>query len=83
MRSAWFEAHVFPRFGTAILDNDINFAAGVDRFGSARLIFRCDAVRVVTFPHVYVASTGNNTTGVVSFNDATTAANTCLTLGGA
>ena len=81
----WLEAEVYPWFGTAasVLKSEDNQTAGVLGRGFVRRYFRKDATRAATFYKAYVASTGNDTTGVASTNDATAAATPCLTVQGA
>lgn len=75
--NCWLEAKVYPWFGTdtAVLSSE---SSAVFREFSRRW-FRKRA----TINYVYVASTGNDVTGVVSTDAATAAATPCLTVGGA
>lgn len=81
----WLEAEVYPWFGAAasVLKSEDNQTAGVLGRGFVRRYFRKDAVRAATFYRAYVASTGNDTTGVASTTDETAAATPCLTVQGA
>lgn len=77
----WLEAKVFPHFGVAASIMESASTAGLREFG--RRYFTKDAALAAAPPYVYVASTGNDTTGVVSTTAATAAASPCLTLQGA
>ncbi|MGA9220389.1 MAG: hypothetical protein WBZ57_04235, partial [Pseudomonas graminis] len=79
---AWREAKVFPRIGVgaSVLSSEDNYTAGVSRERFTRRYFRKDTA---TKHRAYVASTGNDTTGVASTVDATAAASPCLTWAGA
>lgn len=82
---AWLEAQVFPRVGTSasVLKSEDLQTAGKTHRAFTRRYFRRDTTLAATFPKVYVASTGNDTTGVCSTDDATALASPCLTWAGA
>nr|DAI68393.1 MAG TPA: hypothetical protein [Caudoviricetes sp.] len=77
----WLEAEVYPWIGAAasVLKSEDNYAASAGNREFTRRWFKKSS----TVNYVYVASTGNNTTGAVSTNAATAAASPCLTVGGA
>lgn len=77
----WLEAEVYPWIGAAasVLKSEDNHSAGLGQREFTRRWFRKGA----TVNYVYVSSTGNDTTGVVSSTAATAAATPCLTIGGA
>lgn len=77
----WLEAEVYPWIGDAasVLRSEDNFTAGVDQREFTRRWYRKGS----TVNYIYVASTGSDTTGVVSTDPATAAASPALTVGGA
>jgi hypothetical protein len=77
----WLEAEVYPWIGAAasVLKSEDNYAASAPQREFTRRWFRKGS----TVNYVYVASTGNDTTGVVSTTAATAAATPCLTVKGA
>lgn len=81
----WLEGEVYPWIGdsASVLKSEDNFSASAPKYTFTRRYFRRDTARVATFWKVYVASTGNDTTGVASQTDATAAASPCLTVAGA
>lgn len=81
----WLEGEVYPWIGGAasVLKSEDNNTAGTGKRTFTRRHYRRDTARAATFWRVYVASTGNDTTGVASQTDATAAASPCLTVGGA
>jgi hypothetical protein len=82
----WLEAEVYPHFGAAasVLKSEDVFAGGTyNAMFFGRRYYRRDTSRVATPRYAYVASTGNDATGVYSTNAATAKAAPFLTLGGA
>ena len=82
----WLEAEVYPHFGVAasvLKSEDVFAAAGYNAMFFGRRYFRKDVSKVTTPTYAYVASTGNDSTGVFSTNAATAKASPFLTLGGA
>lgn len=81
----WLEAEVYPWVGTSasVLKSEDVYAASGGKRAFTRRVYRRDTARAATFHRVYVASTGNDTSGVASTTDATAAASPCLTLHGA
>jgi hypothetical protein len=73
----WLEAKVYPWFGAAASILSSEDQSNAREF--SRRYFRKGA----TVNYVYVASTGNDTTGVCSTTAATAAASPCLTVAGA
>jgi len=80
--AVWLEAEVYPWIGTVLKSED-NQTAGLGPRYFTRRYFRKDVSKVTTPAYVYVASTGNDTTGVCSTTAATAAASPCLTVNGA
>lgn len=77
----WLEAEVYPRIGTAV---SVTSNVGVtDTRGFSQRYFTRDTARAAAPPLVYVASTGNDGTGVCSATAATAAASPFLTVQGA
>lgn len=81
----WLEAEVYPWLGAAasVLKSEDNQTAGKGLRAFTRRYFLKNATKANTPWRAYVASTGNDTTGVASQTDATAAASPCLTVGGA
>lgn len=77
----WLRAKVYPWFGSSgsVLDSE-DQTLQRDFY---RAYFQKNTTTYSTPPYVYVASTGNDSTGVVSTTAATAAASPCLTIGGA
>jgi hypothetical protein len=82
----WLEAEVYPHFGVAasVLKSEDVFAGGTyNAMFFGRRYYRRDTSRAATPRYAYVASTGNDATGVYSTTAATAKASPFLTLGGA
>lgn len=75
--SYWLEGEVYPWIGSASA-----ILSSVDQSG-AREFSRRYFTKRATINYIYVASTGNDATGVCSSTAATAAATPCLTIGGA
>lgn len=80
--AVWLEAEVYPHFGEAasVLKSEDNYSAGIGQRGFTRRWFRKTSAAT---QYVAVASTGNDSTGVVSTTEATAIATPCLTVAGA
>lgn len=89
--AVWLEAEVRPWIGmdnvtpslSSVMRSEDNWAAGLSARTFTRRYYRKDVARAAAPPLAYVASTGNDTTGVWSTNAATAAATPFLTLTGA
>lgn len=77
----WLEAKVYPWFGAAAAVLSSEDQTNLRDF--YRAYFVKNTTTYATPPYVYVASTGNDSTGVVSTTAATALASPCLTIGGA
>lgn len=77
----WLEGEVLPWFGDA--SSILRSEDQSDPREFARRYFLKDAAIAAIPPLVYVASTGNDTTGAVSTDSAIASASPCLTVGGA
>lgn len=77
----WLEAEGYPHIGTAASVQTANEGTSPRRFGTR--YFTRDVARAAAPPLVYVASTGNDSTGVCSTTAATAAAAPFLTVQGA
>lgn len=78
----WLEAEVYPWVGVAAsVRTSDNSTSSLRAFG--KRWFTKDSTLASTPPYVYVASTGNDSTGVCSTTAATAAASPCLTVTGA
>lgn len=77
----WLEAEVLPWFGGAASVRRSEDQSAQREF-SRRYLLKSAAIAAAP-PLVYVASTGNDSTGAVSTDPSTAAASPCLTVGGA
>lgn len=81
----WLEGEGYPWLGdsASVVRSEDNWAAGLSARTFTRRYYRKDVARAAAPPLAYVASTGNDTTGVWSTNAATAAASPFLTETGA
>lgn len=77
----YLEAKVYPHVGVAASVMESSSSTSIRAFG--RRFFTKNSTTAATPPYVYVASTGNDGTGVCSTTAATAAASPCLTITGA